>query len=57
VDHERGGVQQSVLAAIDNLALVVDQDQIGRLHQGKSLAEGVDPEVIRLDGIAESDVS
>ena len=43
MDHVCCLVQEAVLAAINDLAIVVDLDQIGLLDEGEGEAEGIDP--------------
>ena len=43
VNHVRCGVQETVLATIDHLAVVVDQDEVGLVYQRERCAERVDP--------------
>ena len=56
VYHVRGGVEQAVLAAVDDFAAVVHEDQVGFGDQAEGAAEGVHPEAVGLDGVAECDV-
>lgn len=57
VDHVRRGIEQPAGAARDDLPVVVDLDEIGRLDLGEGDAEGVDPEGGRVDGVAQGDVA
>jgi hypothetical protein len=57
VDHVGGGVEQAVLAAADDFAGVVDEDEVGFGHEAEGAAEGVHPEAVRLDRVAERDVA
>lgn len=57
VDHVCCGVEQAALASIDDLAGVVDQNQVGLIDERESDSEGVDPEAIWVDGVAKSDVA
>ena len=54
VDHERRPVDRGV--ALDDLALVVDEEQVARPHLAEALAERVDPEVVGALRIADRDV-
>ena len=55
VDRERGAVDRRV--ALDDLALVVDQDQVGDPDVAEVHAERVDPEVVEVLGVAGRDVA
>lgn len=57
VNHVRRCVQQSVFAAVDDFAGVVDEDEVGFGHQAESAPEGVHPEAVRVDRVAEGDVA
>lgn len=57
VDHKGGRIEQADLAALDNLALLIDANQIRGLDEGKGDAKGVDPEGVGLDGVAKSNVA
>lgn len=57
VDHIRRSVQESILSTSDHFAGVVDENEVGLVHQAESAAEGVHPETIGLDGVAEGDVT
>jgi len=57
VYHVRGGVEQAVLAAVDDFAAVVHEDQVGFGDQAEGAAEGVHPEAVRLHGVAQGDVA
>jgi len=57
VDHVGGGVEQTVLAAADDFAGVVDEDEVGFGHEAEGAAEGVHPEAVGLYGVAERDVA
>jgi hypothetical protein len=57
VDHVGGGVEQAVLAAADDFAGVVDEDEVGLGHEAEGAAEGVHPEAVGLHGVAERDVA
>ena len=57
VNHVRRRVEQSVLAAVDDSAGVVDEDEVGFGYEAESPAEGVHPEAVWLDGVAEGDVA
>jgi hypothetical protein len=57
VDHVGGGVEQAVLAAADDFAGVVDEDEVGFGHEAEGAAEGVHPEAVGLHGVAERDVA
>ena len=57
VDHVRRRVQQPILPAVDHVAGVVDEDQVGLGHQAESAPEGVHPEAVGLHGVAEGDVA
>src|SRR5205814_648169 len=55
VDDERGRVDGTI--TFDDVALVVDQDQVGHLDLAEVHSEGVDPEVILELGVARRDVA
>ena len=55
VDHERGPVDR--LAAVDDVAVVVDEDQVADAHVAEAEAERVDPEVVGELGVAHGDVA
>ena len=55
VDRERRGVDGAI--ADDDLALVVDTDEIAHRHVLEVLAERVDPEVVEVLGIADRHVA
>lgn len=57
VDHEGGGVEQPAVAAVDDLALVVDADQVRGVDERERDAERVHPERVRLDRVAQRDVA
>lgn len=57
VDHVRGLVEESVCAAVDDVSVLVHEDQVRLLHETEGRAQGVDPEVVSLDGISKRDVS
>ena len=57
VDHVGGGVEQAVRAAVDHVAGVVDEDQVGLRDEAEGAAEGVHPEAVGLHGVAERDVA
>lgn len=57
VDYVPGDIQEPVLAAVDDLALLVDEDQVGCFDQAERGAEGVHPEGVRVYGVAECDVA
>jgi hypothetical protein len=57
VDHECCGVEKTVLAAIDDLSAVVDQDEIALRHERKGTTEWVDPETVWVHRVAECDVT
>lgn len=49
VQHKGSPVERHI--ANDNIAVMVDQQKIARLHVAEALAERVDPEVIGQDGV------
>lgn len=57
VDHVGGGIQEPVLAAVDDLALFVDEDQVRGLDQAEGGAERVHPERVGVHRVAERDVA
>lgn len=57
MNHKRRGVEHAVRSAVDDFAVVVDQDQVGYLHLRECPAEGVHPEGGGIHGVAEGDVS
>ena len=54
VDRERGGVHRRV--AFDDLAVVVDADQVGDADVLEAHPERVDPELVEVLGVAGRDV-
>src|SRR5262245_9753954 len=54
MNREGGGVDH--VSAFDDLAFVVDQDQIRDANLAEIHAERIDPEMVRLFGVARSDV-
>ena len=54
MDHERGAVDR--LVAVDDVALVVDEDQVADAHVAEAHAERVDPEAVGELGVAHGDV-
>lgn len=57
VDHVCGGVEESALAAVNDLAGVVDEDKVGLVDEAKGDTKGVHPEAIWLDRVAHGDVA
>lgn len=57
VDHVRGRVEQSVLAAANHLPGVVDEDQVGFGDEAERAPERVHPEAVWLHGVAQRDVA
>lgn len=57
VDHVRRRVQQPAGAAIDDLPVMIDEDQIAALDQAERHAERVHPEGGGIDRVAECDVA
>ena len=55
VEHERGPVDR--LVAVDDVAVVVDEDQVADPHVAEAAAERVDPEVVGELGVADRDVA
>ena len=55
MDDERGAVDG--LVAVDDVAVVVDQDQVADLDVAEAHAERVDPEVVGELGVAHRDVA
>lgn len=59
VDHEGGGVEQSLRAGLvgEDLALVRDEEEGLGLDQGEVQPEGIHPEAVRAEGVAHGDVA
>lgn len=57
MDHIGRGVEESAFAAIDDLAGVVDEDEVGLVDQAEGDAEGVHPEAVGLHWVAHRDVA
>ena len=57
MDHIRRGIQQPVLSASDHFPCMVDEDEVGLVHEAERAAEGIHPEAVGLYGIAEGDVA
>jgi hypothetical protein len=57
VDHESGGIDGVHVPALNDFALFVDENEVGDAHVLEGLEEGIDPEVVRQDGIADRNVS
>ena len=57
VDHESGGIDGVHVAALNNLALFVDENEVRDTHVLEGLEEGIDPKVVGQDGIADRNVS
>ena len=55
VDHERRPVHR--LAAVDDVAVVVDEDEVADAHVPEAETERVDPEVVGELGVAHGDVA
>ena len=55
VDAKGGRVVDAPVgdAALDDLAVRVDEDEVLDAHHGEAPAEGVDPEAVGADGIAD----
>ena len=56
VDGEAGRVDGVHVALGLHDALLVDEAEVRRLHVAEGLAEGVDPEVVGFEGVADGDV-
>ena len=56
MNHERSGVQQPHVPAIDDFSLVVHLDEITLFDEGEGDTEWIDPERGWIDGIAECDM-
>lgn len=55
VDREAGRIEQLPVArppAVEDVAVVVDQEQVGRLHLVERDAVGVHPECVRVERVA-----
>ena len=57
MDHVGGRVEQSTFAAVDDLAGVVHEDEVGLVDHGESDPEWVHPEAVRLHGVTHGDVA
>lgn len=57
VDHERGFVEEPVLAAVEDVALLVDQNEVGFVDQAEGVAEWVHPEAVRVYRVAHCNVT
>ena len=55
VEHEGGPVHR--LVAVDDVAVVVDEDEVADAHVAEAEAERVDPEVVGELGVADRDVA
>lgn len=49
---KRGGIEQAILTALDNLTLLTNADEVGGLDETKCSAEWIYPERIRFNGVA-----
>lgn len=56
VNHKRRRIQQPPLTAPDNLSRMIDLDEVAAFHERERETEGVDPEGVRVDRIADGDV-
>ena len=56
VDDKAGGIDL-VRCRLHGSSVVVDEDQVARLHLGKMLRVWVDPEPLGVDGVSQTDVS
>lgn len=57
VDHERRGIEHTVRTTVDDLAVVIDLDQVRFRYQRECTAKWVYPEGRRINGVSESDVA
>jgi hypothetical protein len=57
VDHEGGSIEQAAVATVNDLAFVIDLDQVGRFHQGECNAKRVHPERRGVHGVLRSSVT
>lgn len=57
VNHISRRVDGVLVAALDDLPVFVDQDQIGGRHPAERLAVRVDPHVVGKDRVADCDVA
>ena len=57
MNHERRRIQQSALATINDLSLVVHLQEIGALDQGESDTERIHPEGRGIDRVTKCDVA
>lgn len=57
MNHVRRGVEQANLASVDDFSFVIDANQIRRLDLRECHAEWIDPESVRLDGVAQRDMA
>jgi hypothetical protein len=51
VDHVGCCVEEADFAAVDDFAFGIDEDEVGRFDEGEGDAEGVDPELVGVDGV------
>lgn len=51
VDHVGCCVEEADFAAVDDFAFGVDEDEVGGFDEGEGDAEGVDPELVGVDGV------
>lgn len=57
VDHERSSVEEPIRASVNDLAIMIDLDQIRGFHQRKRGPEWIDPESGWVHGVAKSDMA
>lgn len=57
VDHECRGIEHTVRTTVNDLAVVIDLDQVRFRHQRECTTERVYPEGLRINGVSESDVT
>lgn len=57
MNHDGSSVDEPVLPSLQNIALVVDPHEIGTAYIGEAHAERIDPECLRLDRVAKTNVT
>ena len=57
MNHERGRVQQPHLAPVHNLAVPIDADEVAAAHGPEGDAEGIHPERVWLNRVADRDMA
>src|ERR1700736_4503811 len=57
VNHESGSIDRMHIPPLNNLALLIDKDEIRHFNVLKVFEHGVNPEVVRFDRIADRNVT